>query len=177
MKKHTSNGREALKMRRNAPLATPTDLKPAATKDIAAAMNKILADVFALYFKTKNFHWHMSGPHFRDYHLLLDEHADQLFAMTDPVAERVRKLGGPTLKSIGQITRLQRVLDNDADYVEPLDMLAELEEDNKMLAARLREAHDICDEHRDVATASLTEIWIDETERRTWFLFETTRRT
>jgi starvation-inducible DNA-binding protein len=176
LKKLVSNGGEALKVRRSAPLATRTDLKPAATKDIAGAMNAVLADVFALYLKTKNFHWHMSGPHFRDYHLLLDEHADQLFAMTDPVAERVRKLGGPTLKSIGQIARMQRILDNNADYVEPLDMIAELAEDNRMLTSRLREAHDVCDENRDVATASLIEVWIDETERRTWFLFETTRR-
>ena len=139
-------------------------------------MNAILADVFALYLKTKNFHWHMSGPHFRDYHLLLDEQADQLYAMTDPIAERIRKLGGTTLRSIGHIARMQRVLDNDADYVEPLDMLAELRDDNKELAARLREAHDVCDEHRDVATASLIEVWIDETERRIWFLFEASRR-
>src|SRR5205823_1299158 len=129
----------------SAPLATRTDLSAAATKDIAAAMNAILADVFALYVKTKNFHWHMSGPHFRDYHLLLDEHADQLFAMTDPIAERVRKIGGPTVKSIGDISRTQRVLDNDAEYVEPLDMLAELAEDNRTLAARLREAHNVCE--------------------------------
>jgi starvation-inducible DNA-binding protein len=162
--------------RRDAPLATRTDLSRGATKDITAAMNAILADVFALYLKTKNFHWHMSGPHFRDYHLLLDEQADQLFAMTDPIAERVRKIGGLTLRSIGQIARTQRVLDNDAEYVEPLDMIAELADDNKTLAARLREAHNVCDEHRDVATASLIEVWIDETERRTWFLFETTRR-
>ena len=139
-------------------------------------MNAILADVFALYLKTKNFHWHMSGPHFRDYHLLLDEQADQLFAMTDPIAERIRKVGGTTLKSIGHIARTQRLLDNDADYVEPLDMLAELREDNKTLAARLREAHNVCEEHRDIATASLIEVWIDETERRTWFLFEASRR-
>ncbi len=162
--------------RREAPLDTPTDLTAAATKNIAAAMNAILADVFALYIKTKNFHWHMSGPHFRDYHLLLDEQADQLFAMTDPIAERVRKIGGLTLRSIGQISRMQRVLDNDAEYVEPLDMLAELAEDNRSLAARLREAHNVCDDHRDVATASLIEIWIDEAERRAWFLFEATRR-
>jgi starvation-inducible DNA-binding protein len=165
-----------LRQRREAPLATPTDLTRAATKDIAGAMNAILADVFALYLKTKNFHWHMSGPHFRDYHLLLDEQGEQLFAMTDPIAERIRKSGGPTLKSIGHISRTQRVADNDADYVEPLDMLAELAEDNKTLAARLREAHNVCDEHRDIATASLIEVWIDETERRAWFLFETTRR-
>jgi starvation-inducible DNA-binding protein len=139
-------------------------------------MNAILADVFALYLKTKNFHWHMSGPHFRDYHLLLDEQAEQLFAMTDPIAERVRKLGGLTLRSIGQIARLQRLDDNDAEFVEPSDMLAELREDNKTLAARLREAHNVCEEHRDLATASLIEVWIDETERRTWFLFESARR-
>jgi starvation-inducible DNA-binding protein len=171
-----SNSRKAeLLHRREAPLQTPTDLKPEATKDISGAMNAILADVFALYLKTKNFHWHMSGPHFRDYHLLLDEHADQLFAMTDAIAERVRKLGGLTLHSIGEIARTQRVLDNDAEYVEPLDMLAELEDDNKTMAARLREAHNVCDEHHDIATASLIEVWIDETERRTWFLFEATR--
>jgi starvation-inducible DNA-binding protein len=168
--------REDLVRRLSAPLATPTDLKPAATKDIAAAMNAILADVFALYLKTKNFHWHMSGPHFRDYHLLLDEQADQLFAMTDAIAERVRKIGGSTLKSIGHIGRLQRVQDNDVDYVEPQDMLAEVREDNKELAARLREVHNVCDEHRDIATASLIEVWIDETERRTWFLYEAARQ-
>jgi starvation-inducible DNA-binding protein len=158
-----------------APLVTPTDLSPKATKDIAGAMNGILADVFALYLKTKNFHWHMSGPHFRDYHLLLDEHAAQLFAMTDDIAERVRKIGGMTLRSIGHISKMQRVTDNDAPYVEPLDMIAELREDNKELAARLREAHEVCGEHRDLATASLIENWMDETERRTWFLFETAR--
>src|SRR3954469_6141062 len=142
-----------LKKRRKAPLATPTDLSAAATRDIAGAMNGILADVFALYLKTKNFHWHMSGPHFRDYHLLLDEQADQLYATADPIAERVRKLGGPRLRSIGQGARLQRILDNDADYVTPLDMLAELREDNGRLADRMRETHGVCDEHRDVATA------------------------
>jgi starvation-inducible DNA-binding protein len=161
--------------KRNAPLATPTDLKPEATKDIAGALNAMLADVFALYLKTKNFHWHMSGPHFRDYHLLFDEQSEQIFAMTDPLAERIRKVGGQTLRSIGHIARTQRVLDNDAEYVEPSDMLAELRDDNKMLAARLREAHDLCDEHRDIASASLIEVWIDETEKRTWFLFESTR--
>jgi starvation-inducible DNA-binding protein len=139
-------------------------------------MNAILADVFALYMKTKNFHWHMSGPHFRDYHLLLDEQADQLFAMTDAIAERVRKVGGTTLRSIGHIARSQRVLDNDAEYVEPEDMLAELREDNQTLAARLREAHGVCEDHNDIATASLIEVWVDETERRTWFLFEASRR-
>ena len=159
-----------------APLNTPTDLKAAATKDIAGSLNAILADVFALYLKTKNFHWHMSGPHFRDYHLLLDEQADQLYAMTDPIAERVRKVGGTTLRSIGHIARTQRVSDNDAEYVEPEDMLAELREDSSTLAARLREAHNVCDEHHDIATASLIEVWIDETERRAWFLFEASRR-
>jgi starvation-inducible DNA-binding protein len=168
--------RQVLTNRRDAPLQTPTDLTPAATKEISGAMNAILADVFALYLKTKNFHWHMSGPHFRDYHLLLDEHADQIYAMTDPIAERVRKIGGLTLRSIGQIAQLQRVSDNDAEFVEPGDMLAELREDNKNLAAHLREAHNVCEEHRDLATASLIEVWIDETERRTWFLYESARR-
>ena len=138
--------RQDLVQRRDSPLITPTDLKTAATRDIAGALNALLADVFALYLKTKNFHWHMSGPHFRDYHLLLDEQADQLFAMTDPIAERIRKVGGTTIRSIGHIARLQRVLDNDAEYVEPSDMLAELREDNKALAASLREAHNVCDE-------------------------------
>jgi starvation-inducible DNA-binding protein len=170
------SGTEVLDAREVRPLATPTGLEPGATKDIAGAMNAILADVFALYLKTKNFHWHMSGPHFRDYHLLLDEQGDQIFAMGDPIAERVRKLGGTTVRSIGHIARLQRVLDNDAEYVEPGDMLAELLDDNKILATRLREAHSVCEEHNDVATTSLIEVWIDETERRTWFLFEATRR-
>ena len=164
------------KSRRSAPLQTPTGLGAQATKDISAALNLLLADVFALYLKTKNFHWHMAGPHFRDYHLLLDEQADQIYAMTDPLAERVRKVGGTTLRSIGQIARFQRVLDNDADYVTPSDMLAELRDDNKDLTQRLREVHEVCDEHGDVATASLIENWIDEAERRTWFLFETTRK-
>src|SRR6478672_4351044 len=155
MNKLDSKKRSDLAQRRDAPLATRTDLSAAAVKDISGTMNAILADVFALYVKTKNFHWHMSGPHFRDYHLLLDEQADQLFAMTDPIAERVRKLGGITLRSIGQISRTQRVLDNDAEYVEPLGMLAELAGDNKDLTARLREAHNVCEEHRDVATTSL----------------------
>ena len=157
-------------------LASPTDLGATAARDISGAMNAILADVFALYVKTKNFHWHLSGPHFRDYHLLFDEQADQIFAMTDPIAERVRKVGGSTLRSIAHIARLQRILDNDAEYVEPSDMLAELCEDNQALAGRLRAAHDVCEEHRDIATASLIELWIDETERRTWFLFEAGRR-
>ncbi|RCS31684.1 DNA starvation/stationary phase protection protein [Rhodanobacter denitrificans] len=175
MKKSGSSKASAQRMQ-HAPLATPTDLDARATRDVSGAMNAILADVFALYLKTKNFHWHMSGPNFRDYHLLLDEHGDQLFAMTDPIAERIRKIGGSTLRSIGHIARLQRVDDNDAEYVEPTDMLAELREDNKALAARLREAHEVCDERHDIATASLIEEWIDETERRTWFLFETMRR-
>jgi starvation-inducible DNA-binding protein len=175
MKRNNSTKTTELRQRRDASLTTPTDLTRSATKDITGAMNAILADVFALYLKTKNFHWHMSGPHFRDYHLLLDEHADQLFAMTDPVAERIRKLGGLTIKSIGHIARIQRVLDNDADYVDPADMIAELAEDNQTLAARLREAHNVCNEHRDVATASLIEVWIDETERRSWFLSEIKR--
>ena len=164
------------KTRRMAPLQTPTDLGAQATKDISAALNLVLADLFALYMKTKNFHWHVSGPHFRDYHLLLDEQADQIYATTDPVAERVRKLGGTTLRSIGQISRLQRVKDNDADYVTPFDMLAELREDNQQLVSRMRQAHDVCDEHGDVATASLIEVWIDEAERRVWFLYEAGRR-
>lgn len=169
--KTTANGKRAL----DAALTTPNDLAASGRADIAAAMNGMLADVFALYVKTKNFHWHMSGPHFRDYHLLLDEHGDQIFAMTDPIAERVRKLGGLTIRSIGQISRTQRIADNDAEYVEPSDMLAELREDNKTLAARFREAHNVCEEYGDVATASLIEVWVDETERRTWFLFEATR--
>ena len=176
MSKANSRKTSELLHRRDAPLETRTDLTASATKDITAAMNGVLADVFALYVKTKNFHWHMSGPHFRDYHLLLDEHGDQLFAMTDPIAERVRKIGGLTLHSIGQISRTQRILDNDAEYVEPLDMLAELADDNRTMVTRLREAHNVCDDHRDVATASLIEVWIDETERRAWFLFEATRR-
>jgi starvation-inducible DNA-binding protein len=176
MKTATIGKTQELKQRERTPLATPTDLAPAATRDIAGAMNAILADVFALYLKTKNFHWHLSGAHFRDYHLMFDEQGDQLFAMTDPIAERVRKIGGTTLRSIGQIAHLQRISDNDAQYVEPEDMLAELCEDNKTMASRLREAHDLCDEHRDIATASLIEVWIDETERRTWFLFEAGQR-
>jgi starvation-inducible DNA-binding protein len=164
------------KTRREAPLDTPTDLTSNATRDISGALTILLADMFALCVKTKNFHWHMSGPHFRDYHLLLDEQGEQIFATTDAIAERVRKIGGTTLRSIGQIARLQRVLDNDADFVAPMDMLAELRDDNKQLAAHLRETHTVCDEHGDVATASLLETWIDEAERRIWFLFESTRR-
>src|SRR5271169_395875 len=164
------------KSRRAAALHTPTDLSSNATRDVSAALNLLLADTFALYIKTKNFHWHMSGPHFRDYHLLLDEQGDQIFAMTDPLAERVRKLGGTTLHSIGEIARMQRLLDNDAEFVTAQDMLAELRDDNKQLVAAMREAHGVCDENEDVAGASLIEVWIDETERRTWFLFEATRR-
>jgi starvation-inducible DNA-binding protein len=171
----SKNRLEETAQRFERPLMTPTDLSPEATKDISAVMNTIQADVFALYVKTKNFHWHVSGPHFRDYHLMLDEHADQIFAMTDDIAERVRKIGGMTLRSIGQIAAMQRILDNDAPYVEPLDMIAELAEDNKTLTSRLRQAHGVCEEHGDIATASLIEVWIDQTERRTWFLFETSR--
>jgi starvation-inducible DNA-binding protein len=176
MKSNSSKRRGELARWRSAPIITPTDLGAEASKDIAGSMNAVLADVFALYMKTKNFHWHMSGPHFRDYHLLLDEQADQLYAMTDSIAERIQKTGGSTLRSIGHIARVQRVIDNDADYVEPLDMLAELREDNQTLAARLREVHEVLEEHRDIASASLVESWIDETERRTWFLFESSRR-
>jgi starvation-inducible DNA-binding protein len=168
------NVREA-KASRTAPLHVATGLKPEAVQDISGAMNFLLADMFALYVKTKNFHWHVSGLHFRDYHLLLDEQGEQIFATTDAIAERVRKIGGTTLHSIGHIGRLQRVLDNDADYVTPLDMLAELCDDNKQLVANMRETHNVCDEHGDVASASLLENWIDEAERRAWFLFEATR--
>jgi starvation-inducible DNA-binding protein len=168
--------REAAKELRRAPLTTPTDLQPNAVRDISGAMTILLADMFALYLKTKNFHWHMSGPHFRDYHLLLDEQSEQILATTDAIAERVRKIGGTTLRSIGHIGRLQRIQDNDADYVTAMDMLAELREDNKQLAASLRETHGLCDEEGDVASASLLEVWIDEAEKRTWFLFEATQR-
>lgn len=164
-----------MKSRRSAALQTRSDLGSEAVNDITAAMNLLLADTFALFMKTKNFHWHMSGPHFRDYHLLLDEQADQILATTDPIAERVRKLGGGTVRSIGHIGRMQRILDNDADYVTPADMLAELREDNRQLIVAMREAHGVCDEHGDVATASLLEVWIDDAERRTWFLFEAGR--
>lgn len=157
-------------------LSTPTDLGATATKDIAAALNLLLADVFALYLKTKNFHWHMSGAHFRDFHLMLDEQATQIFAMTDDIAERVRKTGGRTIRSIGQISKMQRILDNNEDFVTPQDMLAELCGDNRQLTSALRQAHSVCGEFRDIATASLIENWIDETERRSWFLFESTQR-
>ena len=158
-----------------APLDTPSNLTSNAKKEVSAVLTTLLADMFALYVKTKNFHWHVSGPHFRDYHLMLDEQGTQIFATTDDIAERVRKLGGTTIRSIGHIARLQRVSDNDADYVTASDMLSELCDDNIQLAARLRETHSLCDEHGDVATASLIEIWIDEAEKRTWFLFEATR--
>jgi starvation-inducible DNA-binding protein len=165
----------SLHARQRAPLRTPTDLGAQASTDIAATLSALLADMFALYLKTKNFHWHLSGPHFRDWHLMLDEQADEIFAATDPIAERARKVGGTTLRSIGHIQRLQRLLDNDADYVTPEDMLAELADDNRRLTDFLRTAHAVCDDHHDVATASLIENWIDEAERRSWFLFETTR--
>jgi starvation-inducible DNA-binding protein len=164
------------KSRRRAPLDTPTDLGSNATKHLSGALNVLLADMFALYMKTKNFHWHVSGAHFRDYHLLLDEQATQIYGTTDQIAERVRKLGGTTLHSIGEIARLQRVKDNEAEYVTPLDMLAELRDDNLQLVSHMRETHELCDEHRDVATASMLEIWIDEAERRVWFLYEASRR-
>jgi len=161
--------------RARAELETPTDLGSNAVRDIPAALAALLADVFALYVKTKNFHWHMSGAHFRDYHLLLDEQSDQIFAMTDPIAERSRKIGGTTIRSIGHIARQQRILDNDAEYVDPQDMLAELRSDNQQLAREMRRVHELCDEYGDVATASLLENWIDETERRNWFLYECAR--
>ncbi len=166
-----------VKDRRKEPLATPSDIRPEAVKDIQGGLNALLADVFALYLKTKNFHWHMSGPHFRDYHLLLDEQAEQIFAMTDDIAERARKIGGTTIRSIGHIARLQRLPDNDADFVDPADMLSELCEDNKALVVSMLAAHDLCDDANDVATTSLLENWIDETQRRVWFLFEATRNT
>jgi starvation-inducible DNA-binding protein len=163
------------KQRRTAPLQTTNDLGADARRDLSAELNTLLADTFALYLKTKNFHWHMSGPHFRDYHLLLDEHADQIYAITDAIAERVRKLGGTTIRSTGHIARLQRLADNDADFVTPSGMLAELREDNMRLAAFMRATHDACDKYDDVATASLLEVWIDEAERRVWFLYEAGR--
>ena len=162
--------------RRKAPLATPSDLGTNAVRDVSAALNALLADTFALYLKTKNFHWHVSGPHFRDYHLMFDEQGDQLFAMTDEIAERVRKIGGTTIRSIGNIARLQRVDDNDAEFVTPEDMLAELRDNTKDFIARMRETHELTDEARDVATTSLLENWIDQSERRLWFLFEASRR-
>jgi starvation-inducible DNA-binding protein len=161
--------------KRTAPLGTPTDLPAEAAKEIASALNFLLADILSLYMKTKNFHWHMSGPHFRDYHILLDEQADQIYAIADSIAERVRKVGSTTLRSIGHIARLQRVMDNDADYVTPLDMLSELRDDNLQLAANMREAHGICEAHGDIGSASDLETWIDEVEERIWYLFEASR--
>ena len=161
--------------RQKSPLNTPSDIAPKSVKEITGALNALLADVFALYLKTKNFHWHMSGPHFRDYHLLLDDHGDQIFAMTDDIAERVRKIGGTTIRSIGQIARLQRIQDNDADYVTPQDMLSELHEDELALVLRMKAAHALCDDAGDIATTSLIENWVDQTQRRAWFLFEATR--
>jgi len=163
-------------MLQKSPLTTPTSFSENAVRDITAALTLLLADVFAVYLKTKNFHWHMSGPHFRDYHLMLDDQGEQIFAMTDEIAERARKIGGTTIRSIGQISRLQRIADNNAEYVGPLDMLAELREDNATLTQHMREVHTLCDEAGDVATASLLENWIDETERRVWFLFECGRQ-
>jgi starvation-inducible DNA-binding protein len=168
--------KNTLVARREAPLRTPADLEPQAVKNITGALNALLADTFTLYLKTKNFHWHMSGPHFRDYHLLLDEQGEQIFAITDDIAERVRKIGGTTIHSIGHIARLQRLADNDADYVDPADMLSELRQDNQALVLSMRAAHDLCDEAGDVATTSLLENWIDDAQRRSWFLFESTRK-
>jgi len=161
--------------RRKAPLTTPSDIDAKAVTDITGGLNALLADVFRMYVKTKNFHWHMSGPHFRDYHLLLDDHGDQLFAMTDEIAERVRKIGGTTIRSIGHIARLRRILDNDVDFVTPADMLSELREDEKALTLSMRAVHTLCDDASDFATASLLENWIDQSQRRRWFLFESTR--
>jgi starvation-inducible DNA-binding protein len=163
-------------MLQKSPLTTPTSLSENAVRDITAALTLLLADVFAVYLKTKNFHWHMTGPHFRDYHLMLDDQGEQIFAMTDEIAERARKIGGTTIRSIGQISRLQRIADNNAEYVGPLDMIAELREDNATLTQHMREVHTLCDEAGDVATASLLENWVDETERRVWFLFECGRQ-
>ena len=164
-----------LKARKTAALATPTDLGANATKELTGALNILLADVYALYLKTKNFHWHVSGPHFRDYHLLLDEQGEQIFETTDDLAERVRKIGGRTLHSIGQIAKLQTIKDNDEDYVDPEDMLLELVRDNKALVASMREAHEVADKHEDVATTSILENFIDAAEKRVWFLFEASR--
>ena len=169
------SNRDEVAERREAPLRTPTLLSPESVQDITAELNVLLADVFALYLKTKNFHWHVTGPHFRDYHLLLDEQGDRIFAMTDDIAERVRKLGGTTIRSIGHIARLKHVADNDAEYVEPQGMLSELRDDNQALIGRMIEIHDLCDDANDVATASVLETWIDETQRRVWFLFQASR--
>jgi len=169
------SSKSELAMRQKAPLTTPSDIDAKSVKNITGALNALLADFFSLYLKTKNFHWHMSGPHFRDYHLLLDDHADQIFAATDDIAERVRKIGGTTIRSIGHIARLQRIADNDADYVTAQDMLSELREDEKALVLSMRALHTLCDDGGDVATASLLENWIDQSQRRGWFLFEATR--
>jgi starvation-inducible DNA-binding protein len=166
---------ERLKDRRRAAIAPPTRFSPDAIREIAGALTLLLADTFALYFKTKNFHWHMSGPHFRDYHLLLDEQGEQIFAATDDIAERARKIGGVTLRSIGQAAAMTRILGNDAEFVDPGDMLAELRDDNALLVAKMLEAHALCDRYEDVATASLIENWIDQAERRVWFLYEASR--
>jgi len=175
MKGNAYANRKRARSSQRAPLATPTDIDPQAAKEITGALNALVADVFALYLKTKNFHWHMSGPHFRDYHLLLDDHGDQIFGITDDIAERVRKIGGTTIHSIGHIARLQRVRDNDAEFVDPADMLSELREDEKTLVLSMRAVHSLCDDAGDVATASLLENWIDQAQRRVWFLFEATR--
>jgi starvation-inducible DNA-binding protein len=164
------------KTRRAAPLHTPSGLGSNSVREVSGALTALLADMLALYLKTKNFHWHASGPHFREDHLMLDDPSAQILATTDAIAERVRKVGGTTIKSIGHVSRLQRVLDNDAEYVTPLDMLAELRDDNMQLIARMRETHQLCEENRDVASASLLEPWIDEAEGRVWFLFESSRR-
>ena len=169
MSSHTSQESKAAKA------SNPDGFAPDQVKDLSSVLNALLADVFALYLKTKNFHWHMSGPHFRDYHLLLDDHGDQIFAMTDDIAERVRKIGGTTVRSIGHIARLQRIPDNDADYVTPKDMLSELHEDERAFTLSMRAVHALCDDAGDVATASLLENWIDQSQRRSWFLFEATR--
>jgi len=169
------SNRNKIAERRKSPLHTPSDIEPQGVKEITGALNALLADVFTLYLKTKNFHWHMSGPHFRDYHLLLDEHADQIFAMTDDIAERVRKIGGTTVRSIGHISRLRRIADNDAEFVDPGDMVGELREDEKGLVLKMQAVHGLCDDSGDVATASLLENWIDQAQRRIWFLFETSR--
>jgi starvation-inducible DNA-binding protein len=174
-KEMAAKGQDAA-ARRKAPLATPSGFGSNEIRDISGGLNALLADVFALYMKTKNFHWHVSGPHFRDYHLLLDEQAAEIYGISDDIAERVRKIGGTTLRSIGHIARLQRLKDNDADYVEPLGMLGELREDNMALVASMRALHDLCDEFNDVATASLIEVWIDQAEKRIWFLYEASRR-
>ena len=169
-------GKDSLKEKRKAALKTPSSFGENAIKDLSGALNELLADIFALYIKTKNFHWHVSGPHFRDYHLLLDDQASEIYGTTDDIAERVRKIGGTTLRSIGQIAKMTRVADNDADFVTADDMLAELREENLALVSRMRSVHDLCDEHGDIATASLIENWVDQAEKRVWFLYEAGRK-